>query len=294
MSIHINKSVLTDERLLVAASRLATSALSLVGPIIALRLASRGELTRDEVAAIARWRGSSYTLPDALIDAGICTVSSSGKLSLDHDAMPWLRYDDAAARMRAKRQAPSRPKRKSNRKPKRDTTQASLPIATTPKPARAAFASTDAEVIPSGGSRRGRADDVTAVVEHYRTYHPRAMPRISLQSKEVRAIHRRLDEGYSVEDLCAAIDGMHRTPHNLGVNERGQKYLGLELCMRSASQVDRFAQVADDWANNGGMPPKIKNSNDLAGEIWLAKYVAREREESNERERNQGARNTHS
>lgn len=99
---------------------------------------------------------------------------------------------------------------------------------------------------PLSSSRRSRPATVTDprvldVVAAYRRHHPRALPKPSETSREVRAIRARLAEGYDTATLCAAIDGMHRTPHNMGDNERGQKYLSLELCLRSASQVDRFA-----------------------------------------------------
>ncbi len=92
-------------------------------------------------------------------------------------------------------------------------------------------------------SRPQKRDDILAVFAHYRQRHPRSHPSPASKSREWRAIKARLDEGHSVEQLCEAIDGMHRTPHNLGDNERGQKYLALELCMRSASQVQRFAEA---------------------------------------------------
>jgi hypothetical protein len=84
------------------------------------------------------------------------------------------------------------------------------------------------------------------VFRHYRTYHPRSYPNPQPDSKEWKAIRSRLKEGYDVATLKAAIDGCHRTPHNMGQNERGQKYLGLELIMRNGGQVARFSETAKD------------------------------------------------
>jgi hypothetical protein len=89
-----------------------------------------------------------------------------------------------------------------------------------------------------------KSKEILAVFDCYREKHPRSHPKPKSTSKEWRAIKARLDEGYSVETLKLAIDGMHLTPHNLGDNERGQKYLSLELCMRNGSQVQRFAETA--------------------------------------------------
>ena len=121
-----------------------------------------------------------------------------------------------------------------------------------------------------------------AVFAHYRTHHPRSHPKPSSKSKEWRAIAERLREGYSVDDLCAAIDGCHLTPHNLGENDRGQKYLGLELIMRTGSQVDRFAETARSPPQPVLSQREQKGHRAIAS--WLAKtekpspYVARRRE----------------
>lgn len=92
---------------------------------------------------------------------------------------------------------------------------------------------------PMSGSQR---DEVLAVFSHYRAHHPKAVPDPQPKSKEWRTIEARLREGFSVGDLCQAIDGCHKTPHNLGQNDKGQKYLGLELIMRNGDQVTRFIE----------------------------------------------------
>lgn len=88
--------------------------------------------------------------------------------------------------------------------------------------------------------RKGSAG-VNAVFEQYRDFHPRFVG----GAKEEKLIHARLADGFTVDDLRAAVRGIHLTPHNLGMNERGQKYLGLALCMRDASQVTRFMETTE-------------------------------------------------
>lgn len=83
---------------------------------------------------------------------------------------------------------------------------------------------------------------VNQVIAHYKTFHPRARP----GEKEKALIQSRLHDGYSVGDLCEAIDGCHRCPHNCGVNERGMKYQTVELIMRNASNVQRFLEMPKD------------------------------------------------
>jgi hypothetical protein len=99
----------------------------------------------------------------------------------------------------------------------------------------------------------GAATDILKVFEHYRTHHPKACPKPTPKSKEWKAIKARLAEGYTTERLCKAIDGCHKTPHNLGDNERGEKYLDLELILRDSGQVERFERNDDN-------PPKPRAS----------------------------------
>jgi hypothetical protein len=94
-----------------------------------------------------------------------------------------------------------------------------------------------------------RRREVLEVIEHYRTYHPAALRKPKTTSREWMAIAARLAEGHTVEDLRAAIDGMHRTPFNAGENDRGQKYLGLALCMRTSDQVTRFVEAPQRHAS---------------------------------------------
>ena len=49
------------------------------------------------------------------------------------------------------------------------------------------------------------------VFEHQVKYHPRE--KISAKKKDI--IRRRLQEGYTVDDLKKAIDGCHRNPQRL-------------------------------------------------------------------------------
>jgi hypothetical protein len=62
-------------------------------------------------------------------------------------------------------------------------------------------------------------------------------------------VRARLADGYSPEALCVAVDGCAKTPHNMGQNDRGEKYDDLALICRDASHVDRFTQ-------NATAPPK--------------------------------------
>jgi hypothetical protein len=74
----------------------------------------------------------------------------------------------------------------------------------------------------------------------------------SIFSKERRrAVAARLAEGFTADQLCLAVDGCHKTPFNLGENDRGAKYLDLALICRDATHVERFLE-------NEHNPPKPK------------------------------------
>jgi hypothetical protein len=112
------------------------------------------------------------------------------------------------------------------------------------------------------GTNNAAAAAVESVCRHYQTLHERAKP----GPKERKLISARLQEGYSPEDLISAINGCHKTPHNLGANERNTKYLGLALIMRDSSQVTRFIE-ADEH------PPQARSEKEqrslFAGEAFL-------------------------
>ncbi len=95
------------------------------------------------------------------------------------------------------------------------------------------------------GARCGSSSQVLAVFAHYRTYHARSFAKPSRGSKEWRLIAARLAEGYSVDDLKAAIDGNHRSPYHCGENERSREYHNLELIVRDGGKVTQFMEVPD-------------------------------------------------
>jgi hypothetical protein len=65
-------------------------------------------------------------------------------------------------------------------------------------------------------------------------------PDAKLDSNRKMLIDRALGFGYNVQQLCNAITGCSMTPHNIGDNERGQRYDGLHIILRDADQIDRF------------------------------------------------------
>jgi len=77
------------------------------------------------------------------------------------------------------------------------------------------------------------AAETTRVIAHYLTLHPQARP----GKRDRKLIGARLEEGWTAEKLCAAINGYHRSPFHLGDNDRGRKFLNLDLVCRDSAHV---------------------------------------------------------
>ena len=101
---------------------------------------------------------------------------------------------------------------------------------------------------------------VLSVFDHWRMVmgHEKSV----LDKKRRTAIKNALAWGYSLDVLKQAISGCANTPHNMGQNDSGQRYDGIELILRNADQVDRFVrnfhhppatqavkQRLEDWEN---------------------------------------------
>lgn len=118
-------------------------------------------------------------------------------------------------------------------------------------------------------------DNVREIFGHWRKYHDQQFKNPQPTFKEWQKIKLRFQEGYSVAQLCRAIDGMHKSPWHLGENPGGKKYLSLELCLRDAGKVEMFLEMAntpsepvlsektkrtvralDSWASRGGEDEK--------------------------------------
>ncbi len=111
---------------------------------------------------------------------------------------------------------------------------------------------------------------ISEVISHYQTHKPRARP----GKKEVDKIRERLREGYSADDLKAAIDGCFRSPFHCGENENNRKYQSLELIVRDSKHVLDFIETPDE---TGHVPLKAQQ---LRRNIELVKQKYREQYEA--------------
>lgn len=82
------------------------------------------------------------------------------------------------------------------------------------------------------------------VFNHWREVmgHPQA--KFSAGDDRSKKVIQQLKAGYSVDDLKLAVDGCAKTPHNMGDNDRGQRYDGLNVICKNGDNVDRFIRTA--------------------------------------------------
>lgn len=86
------------------------------------------------------------------------------------------------------------------------------------------------------------SDDVLAVFGYWKQVmgHPQA----KLDDKRAKVIGKRLSDGYTVGDLCRAVDGCRRSPHHMGQNDTHTVYDDIELICRDGPKVDGFIKRA--------------------------------------------------
>jgi hypothetical protein len=105
---------------------------------------------------------------------------------------------------------------------------------------------------------QNQADDVRKIFEYWQ----RMMdsPRSALDDKRKRVIAKAL-KGYSPADICKAIRGCSKTPHNMGQNDAKTKYNGLDLILRDADHIDRFIRNDAGQARASTASESIEETN---------------------------------
>ncbi|MGK5004116.1 hypothetical protein [Janthinobacterium sp. LB2P70] len=85
-------------------------------------------------------------------------------------------------------------------------------------------------------------------------------PKSILDDKRKRLIAKAL-KGYSPADICKAIRGCSKTPHNMGQNDAQTKYNGLGLILRDADHIDRFIRNDAGQARASAGNESIEQTN---------------------------------
>ncbi len=112
----------------------------------------------------------------------------------------------------------------------------------------------------------GKEKLLLKIFSHWQTTmnHPQA----KLDKIRLRCIREALEMGYDVAELCQAIDGCARTPHNIGQNEKGERYDSIQVIFKSADQIDRFIHNAVNPPRPGKAEQRL-NGNASAAQTWL-------------------------
>jgi 5-methylcytosine-specific restriction endonuclease McrA len=113
-----------------------------------------------------------------------------------------------------------------------------------------------------GSNPLSSSHSTAAEIEQIFGYWQKTMdsPTSKLDDKRRKAIKAALAMNYAPRDLCRAIRGCSLTPHNMGQNDRGQKYNGIALIFRSADQIDRF--IANELSPPRQAPPQTASYHD--------------------------------
>jgi cobalamin biosynthesis Mg chelatase CobN len=104
-------------------------------------------------------------------------------------------------------------------------------------------------------------------------------------SKRRTRIESRLREGYTVDELCAAIRNRRNDSHLMGQNDRGTVYDGISTLLRDGEQVERLRDLTEAPRPNRGQLPlgrPTKAGDLLAGQC---ERVARLRAEEEAEEK---------
>lgn len=84
-------------------------------------------------------------------------------------------------------------------------------------------------------------------------------PKSVLDADRIKLIKAAL-KNYTPADICKAIRGCSKSPHNMGQNEQKTKYNGLGLILRNAEKIDRFIELDNNHAVSGSETLEQRNA----------------------------------
>jgi hypothetical protein len=123
------------------------------------------------------------------------------------------------------------------------STQVTTQLTTDP-----ADAGTESAVVTKGEKKtRVRGADVEAVFDHWaacrKKHHPKG-PEPKLDKRRRHLIDCQLREGFDVETMKLAVEGIWRSPWHLGQNDRGTEFCDIQHAVGDAAKVEKFAELA--------------------------------------------------
>lgn len=88
-------------------------------------------------------------------------------------------------------------------------------------------------------------------------------PRSKLDLDRRKAIKARLNDGYSVSDLCDAINGCRASDFHQGANQYHRKYRDISLICRDGLHVDQFIET---WESAVSAAQAVKGQQEKLAE----------------------------
>lgn len=119
-----------------------------------------------------------------------------------------------------------------------------------------------------GPKQASLVDRATQVFDYWRNEMSKsASTKFLPSSKRHKAVVARLKEGFTVKQICMAVDGCKSIPHNMGQNDRGTRYNDLELICRNVENLERFIEKSE--CGDTGVSGNGKSSHDVR-KTWEA------------------------
>lgn len=94
-------------------------------------------------------------------------------------------------------------------------------------------------------------------------------PAAQLDAKRTKAIKGRLSDGYTVAQLCSAVDGCKYDPFSQGANDRKTIYDDIELICRDGPKVDKFIGIASRGPQRQSILGEAGQATASAAEEWI-------------------------
>lgn len=101
------------------------------------------------------------------------------------------------------------------------------------------------------------APKVRQVLEYWKE--KTEQPKARLLPERRACVAARMRQGFTVEDLCKAVDGLASSDFHMGRNDPTKVHNDIRLVCRNGSNVERFMAMAD----NGGKPKAQGAGRDL-------------------------------
>jgi hypothetical protein len=96
-----------------------------------------------------------------------------------------------------------------------------------------------------------------------------------LTDERKRHVLARLNEGYTVEQIKRAIDGVAASPFHKGDNDSNRRYDDLIIICRNATQLERYIELCPIAVTGAATPSQEREQTDLTKIRSLAKDALR-------------------